>query len=291
MGIMRLAYRSDYLSCTDLTICFPTNKLTTRQTPPPPPKEEKGGVVRPAGEPKFKVTPDMKFQVVWFLHGGGDDDTYPFRLTSLERYAEDNCVVLVAPQCGNSMFNNSVSGTQFVDHFVKELQPLIQMMLPISTAREDNFLMGFAMGGNGALGLGLLHPELFSAVVDLSGGIGLTLDEQVYADQMEWMGGGRMKLMFRDVDTYKGTDHDLMYLAKKDLASGEPLPEIFIGVGEHDFIQYRVKKDYEHLRDLNWPGIHYEEGINMAHEFNFWDNYFKKALYEWLPLKKAPIYE
>ena len=31
MGMMRFGYRSDYLQSTDVTICFPSGKLTTRE--------------------------------------------------------------------------------------------------------------------------------------------------------------------------------------------------------------------------------------------------------------------
>lgn len=292
MGIMRFNYRSDYLQSTEVTICFPSGKLTTKEPTPPPPPPPPGtsqGAVRPADPPKFQYKPGMKLQVIWFLHGGGDSDTTAFEMTSLERYAEDNCVVLVCPRCGNSYFGNSVTGVKWADHYVKELRPMIQTMFPISTEREDNFIMGFALGGNAALGLGLLYPELFRGVVDLSGGIGLTLDEEVYLDQLTWM-GGKMKLTFRDADTYKGTDHDLLYLAKRNLEEGKILPDYYISVGENDFIEYRVKKDYEHLAELGYP-VHYEEGKDLAHEWNYWDLYFKKVLYEWLPLKREPIYE
>jgi len=36
--------------------------------------------------------------------------------------------------------------------------------------------------------------------------------------------------------------------------------------------------------------IHYEEVKGYTHDWNFWDPYLKKALSEWLPLKREPIY-
>lgn len=294
MGMMRFGYRSDYLQSTDVTICFPSGKLTTREPAPAPAApvqtdpSQKGGAVRPPDPPKYQYKDGMKLQVIWFLHGGGDDDTTMYRMTSLERYAEENCVVLVSPQCGNSYFNNSVTGARWADHFIKELRPMISAILPISDRREDNFIMGFAMGGNAALGLAMMFPEVFDAVVDLSGGIGLTMDREEYIAQLSWM-GGKMKYTFRDEDSFIGSDHDLYYLAERNIKEGRPLPKVYIGVGENDFIQYRVKRDAELFRELGYD-TYYEEGKDLAHEWDFWDLYFAKALYEWLPLKRAPIY-
>ena len=57
-------------------------------------------------------------------------------------------------------------------------------MLPSSPKREDNFVMGYAMGGNVALGVSILRPELFSACLDISGGIGMTLDTDTLVEEL-----------------------------------------------------------------------------------------------------------
>ena len=145
------------------------------------------------------------------------------------------------------------------------------------------------MGGNGALELGLLHPEMYAAAVDLSGGIGLTLDRQNYEDQMEW-GTASLGKTLRGAKEFRNTDHDLYHIAEQDLLQGLELPQLFLAVGEKDFIRYRVKADYDALCELGCP-VYYEEAKGLAHEWDFWDLYLRKALYEWLPLKREPIYE
>ena len=42
------------------------------------------------------------------------------------------------------------------------------------------------------------------------------------------------------------------------------------------------------LQALGYP-LHYEEAPGLAHEWDFWDRYVRKALYEWLPLKRAAV--
>ncbi len=285
---MQLNYRSEFNSQTDVTVVLPTDNLTIFESQPPAPVSSSGRQ-RPAGPPKHLYKPGMKFQTIWLLHGGGDDDQTTYRMTSLERYAQENNVMLVTACVRGSMYVNSVSGNRALDYLVKELPLVIRTLFPSSDKREDNFVVGSAMGGNGALGLGILHPEMYSAVVDLSGGIGLTLDRQNYMDQMEW-GTASLGNTLRGAKEFKNTDHDLYYLAQQDLMQGLGLPEIFLAVGEKDFIRYRVKADYEALRELGCP-VYYEEAKGLAHEWDFWDLYLRKAIYEWLPLKRKPIYE
>ena len=282
MALMRFKFRSEILGDTSVTVVIPTNNQTIFG--------EKIGQA-PAGFPqsaKFEYKPGMKYQTIWFLHGGGDDDLTSYRLTSLERYAEDNQVMLVTPLAHDTMYNNTTTGVRYIDYITKELPLVIRTLFPAAPEPENNFIMGSAMGGNGALGLAMMFPELYTAVVDLSGGIGLTLDREVYRDQMSWM-GGRMKNFFRGEDEFENTEHDLYYLAKKNVDEGKKLPQVFIGVGENDFIEYRVKKDYERLKELGYP-VCYEEGKGLGHEWDFWDLYFRKAIYEWLPLRREPIY-
>ena len=283
MGFMQFNYRSEYVSQTDVTVVYPTNNLTIygdkiSNAPSDFPQSA-----------KFEYKEGMKFQTIWLLHGGGDDDLTSYKLTSLERYAEENMVMLVTASVRNSMYVNSATGTgRVMDYLTKELPLVIRSLFASSEKREDNFIVGSAMGGNGALGIGLINPEMYSAIVDLSGGIGLTLDREVYKEQMSWMGGG-LKRTLLDVDKFENTEHDLYYIAKKNLEEGKELPEIFIGVGEKDFIQYRVKKDYLILKDLGY-NVHYDEAKGLGHEWDFWDMYFEKALSQWLPLKREPIY-
>ena len=284
---MQLNYRSELNSQTDVTVVLPTDNLTIYEKQPEPPVST-GGRQRPAGPKKYLYKPGMKYQTIWLLHGGGDDQT-TYRLTSLERYAQENNVMLVTACVRGSMYVNSVSGGRALDYLTKELPLVIRSLFPSSEKREDNFVVGSAMGGNGALELGLLHPEMYAAAVDLSGGIGLTLDRQNYEDQMEW-GTASLGKTLRGAKEFRNTDHDLYHIAEQDLLQGLELPQLFLAVGEKDFIRYRVKADYDALCELGCP-VYYEEAKGLAHEWDFWDLYLRKALYEWLPLKREPIYE
>lgn len=280
MGIMRYNYRSDIMMNVDVTIVVPSLNITADDP------SVKGWNPADKGK-KFPYAPGMKFQTVYFLHGGGDDDTLPYRYTSLERYAEENNVMLVTPRLVDSFYADAEHGYKAFSFLTEELPAVIQSYFPSAPERENNFLVGFAMGGNGALAGWLRRPDLYAACVDLSGGIGFTLDTQGLLGQIPTM--RKMQKVFGDPAKIPGSDIDMYAVAKRNLENKVDMPEFFLASGAEDFIVNRVRKDRDILRELGYE-FTYAEEPGLGHEWRFWDKYFEKALSEWLPLKRRPIY-
>ena len=44
----------------------------------------------------------------------------------------------------------------------------------------------------------------------------------------------------------------------------------------------------DYLQELGYD-VFYEGVPGLAHEWDFWDQCLRKALYEWLPLRREPI--
>ncbi|WP_407270050.1 alpha/beta hydrolase-fold protein [Radiobacillus sp. PE A8.2] len=281
MGILRFNFRSEILGMsTNITICYPTGSLTTGL-----------GFRHPGFSDDWKQPYElgMKFQTVYLLHGGGEDDTVPYRYTRLEQYAEENMVMLVSPSVNDSFYMNTKYGIKYFDYLTQELPQVVKSLFASAPRRENTFIVGMAMGGSGALGLGLMKPDLYEAVVDLSGGIGVTLDREEYIRSLHWH-FPRVRHTLLGESDFVGSEHDLRWFAEKNMSDGVDVPKIFIGVGEKDFIRDRVREDYEILKKLGYNLV-YEEARNMKHDFDMWDVYLKKALSKWLPLKRKPIYE
>lgn len=281
MGILRFNYRSELLSlATNITVCYPTRHLTTKLGYQDP-NTEKGD--------KLAYSPGMKFQTVYLLHGGSEDDTVPYRYTQLEEFAERNMVMLVSPSVNDSLFANTRYGFKYFDYLTQELPIVIQSLFASAPGRENTFAMGLAMGGNGALALGLLRPDLYAAVVDLSGGIGLTLDRENYKESLGW-DFPLVRNALLGEDAFIGSEHDLRFHAERIQREGREAPTFFIGVGADDFIRERVYRDYAALQELGFDA-RYEETPGMGHDYGYWNMYLDKALSSWLPLKRTPIYE
>ena len=82
---------------------------------------------------------------------------------------------------------------------------------------------------------------------------------------------------FDDPRKLADSEFDIGYHARKNLKNGVELPKLYLAVGEDDFIRDVVRKDRDELIRLGIP-FHYEEAPHLGHEWDFWDQYMKKAL-------------
>lgn len=284
MGLLRYNFLSEILSLSvDVTITFPSGNFTYLE------EGETGRTdVMPFQNSRLPYRPGMKFQTVYMLHGGSDDDTSIVRQTSLERYAERNCVMTVTAQVKDSFFMDTKYGYRYFSFLTQELPRVVQTLFASSPAREDNFVVGMAMGGNGALALALKRPDLYAACVDLSGGIGCSVDTDYFLEELNTWQIGRLTSAFGPVEDLRDSEYDLGYYARKHKEESTEIPKLFICVGENDFIRDVVRKDRDALRALGYD-FTYEEAPGYGHDWDFWDKYIGIALDEWLPLKRKPV--
>ena len=233
---------------------------------------------------------DYKYPVLWLLCGGGFDYTDWQRYTAIELYAAQAGIAVVMPSAYYSGYMDTIHGDyKYFSVITDEISKLAVKLFPLSEKREDNFVAGIAMGGNGSLALGLKRPDLYAACVDLSGGIGCSVDTDAFIDEVRTLKMERLQSTFGNPDKLRDGQYDLGGYARRAVENGTKLPDIYIAVGENDFIRDVVRKDRDALISSGIP-IHYEEVKGYTHDWNFWDPYLKKALSEWLPLKREPIY-
>ena len=275
----RFNYRSQALGYyVDVTVVIPTKKFDFSK-----------------GENEdFSYTKGMKYQTIYLMHGGGDENTLPYRFTSVERYAEDNVVMLVTPNIVHSFGVDTEYGINYATFIGEELPKLIRVMFPSSEKKEDNFIMGFAMGGNVALGTALRYPDLFSTCVDISGGIGMSLSNETMVKSLE-EGYGNSTIAklyqstFGPADKFVGGKNDIYKMAKEYKEKGIETPKFILALGSEEFIRPRVEEDVRIFRELGYDIDYYlEEG--WPHKWTFWDYELSKMLYEYLPLKRHAIY-
>ncbi len=146
----------------------------------------------------------MKFQTVYLLHGGGDDDTCVVRKSNIERYAEENCVMTVTAQANDSFFMDTQYGYKYFTFLTEELPKVIQTMFPSSPKREDNFVAGIAMGGNGSLALGLKKTGSVCGMRRSFRGIGCSVDTDAFIDEVRTLKMERLQSTFGNPDKLKG---------------------------------------------------------------------------------------
>lgn len=288
MSMMRFNYRSSVLGkYIDISIVYPTDRYEFYDVT----KKKLGLHGEAAGfsGAKRMYQPGMKLQTVYLLHGGGDDDSLTYRYTNAERYAQDNNVMLVTPDISNSFGVDTEYGVKYQTFLACELPVVIQSLFASSPKREDNFIVGYAMGGNIALGTAIMHPEMFSVCVDISGGIGMTLDSDKIKEELS--GDHFRNFMpiynatFGEAGQYDHSQYDLYQIAKKKKASGEQLTKFILCCGSEEFIRYRVESDVIKLKALEYD-VEYLLAEGYNHDFRMWDEYIRLALDQLLPLKR-----
>ena len=289
MGIMRFNYRSQTIGhYVDVTIVYPTDGFSYYDMGKNP-----GPQLMPGAKAKPQYKPGMKFQTVYLIHGGGDDDTLTYRYTNAERYAQDNNVMLVTPNITNSFGADTNYGVRYATFLGEELPVVVQSLFASSPEREDNFIVGYAMGGNAALGNAIMYPERYAACIDISGGIGFTVNTETLKKELE---GDHFKnnfplynSTFGKADDLDGSRHDMYAKAKKNIEDGVKVPKFHIAVGSREFIFDRATADAETMKELGYD-VTYVCAEGYDHDFEFWDEYIKKALYEILPLKREALF-
>jgi putative tributyrin esterase len=288
MGIMRFNYRSQAIGrYIDISVVYPTDNMSYID----PALEKKHPV---PGPEKQQYKPGMKFQTVYLIHGGGDDDSLVYRYTNAEYFAQRNCVMLVTPDITNSFGINTNYEVEYSTFLNEELPIVIQTLFASSPKREDNFIVGYAMGGNAAFGNALMYPQNYSTCVDMSGGIGLTVNMQTLKDELNSEHfKNDFKLYgasFGEADKLDGSRHDMYTLAKKNLENGVEVPKFyFIAGSEESFIRDRCKDDADILKSLGYDAT-YIEAEGYKHDFEMWDKYLHIVFDEILPLKRKAIY-
>lgn len=289
MGTLRFNYRSQAIGrYVDITVVYPTDMYSYYD------QTNKQVEFSLPGEPKRQVyKPGMKFQTIYLIHGGGDDDTLTYRYTNAELYAQRNHVMLVTPNIANSFGVDTDYEVKYGTFLTDELPVVIQSLFASSPRREDNFIVGYAMGGNVALGTAIRRPDLYSECVDMSGGIGMTLNQDTMYTELT--GDHFPKnfpvycTTFGDPEKYKGSPRDIRPMAEENIRSGRPVPKFHVICGEDEFIRARVEDDVRLLRELGYD-VSYTMPKGYAHDFRLWNDYLAVVMDEMLPLKRRAIY-
>lgn len=235
-----------------------------------------------------------KYRVLWLLHGTFGDYTDWLRKSNIELYACENDLMVVMPSASNSDYsawNNFALGYDSEKYMIEELMPLIYNWFPASDQREDNFIAGLSMGGQGALKFALKYPEKFSAAAVLSYApsnpetqreslqnlFDQKLSDVINEKDIMHMKQRQYNVMHRyeSPDDYLASDDNLWKLSEK--VNKEKLPRLFFACGTEDPLmgpQFPVYR--KHLEDLG-ISAEYSQGPG-SHEWRVWERDIQKAL-------------
>jgi len=114
------------------------------------------------------------FPVVYLLHGYGDDETAWYQDGYIQFYADRDVaingpMIFVMPEAFNTYYVNKYNGNYpIMDVLVNELIPVIDSLFRTIPDAVHRAVMGYSMGGYGAIILPAKNPDIFKTGVSLS---------------------------------------------------------------------------------------------------------------------------
>ncbi|MBD2703307.1 esterase family protein [Spirosoma sp. BT702] len=147
----------------------------------------------------------QRYPVIYFLHGGmemgGDSIVMAWwRFHELMDAAIQNGrikpMILVLPnsdaKLGSGFYTNSTLTGNWADYIAKDVVAYIDKRYRTIAGRHSRGLSGQSMGGHGALKIGMLYPDVFTAVYALSPG------------NLGWGGDFSLEMSaFKHMDSYR----------------------------------------------------------------------------------------
>jgi S-formylglutathione hydrolase FrmB len=121
-------------------------------------------------------TNNARLPVLYLLHGYSDNYKGWAARTPIKELADEYSMIVVCPDGGFSSwyFDSPVDPTIRYETFVsKELVGYIDQHYQTLPRRESRAIAGLSMGGHGAMFLAIRHPDIFSVVACMSGGVDL----------------------------------------------------------------------------------------------------------------------
>lgn len=124
--------------------------------------------------PGYK-TSDQRYPVVYFLHGGGGNETSSLFIAQAWQQAyrdkKAHDVILVFPAAFRSGYMDHRDGKIMVESMIiRELIPLIDRRFRTVAHRDGRAVHGFSMGSSGALKFVIKYPDMFCSAVAYGGG-------------------------------------------------------------------------------------------------------------------------
>ena len=237
--------------------------------------------------PKEYDSLNSKFPVVYLLHGFGDNETAWYTWGDIMSYVDANAssttpMIYVMPQGFNTYWVNRYDGEfPYMDMFVNELVPEIDLKYHTIKGPEYRAVMGYSMGGYGALILTAKNPAVFKTGVALS--MSYRTDQQYMSESqsgwnVQWgsiFGGIGTSGAARLTDYYKANNPFYFFSNPNDISlQGQ---NYFFDCGD-DEENLSLPNDLLHdlLRQLN---IKHEYRVrNGAHTWDYWHGALPEAL-------------
>lgn len=228
------------------------------------------------------------YPVLYLLHGLGDNEIswleYGHVVQYLDHMVKKKSIepfICIMPQGFRSYYSDFYDGSfSYQQMFVKELVPFIDSQYRTLPSAGKRAVIGYSMGGFGALMLPLKHPDIFSVSIPLSASIRTDV-QYISEDQNGWNEQwGKIFGGVNEIGKSRITDYYMQnspfYLIKNK--SSEELKKIafFIENGDKENTLCRSNEEL-HMLLLEKQVPHIYNIKAGGHEFRFWRDALPEA--------------
>jgi enterochelin esterase-like enzyme len=198
-----------------------------------------------------------RYPVIYLLHGNAQTDESFLQMGlqgTLDRLIARHAIsptIAVMIQGGPGTNNWRNHGDTGYESYVLEVQQLVDRMLPTIPARGARAIVGYSMGGYGAMRLALAHPQTFAAVESWLGFFD-GLDGQLRADRPTISRLGLRAYLYGGASDYIADPSENAPFAAALRAAGADAHSA-VYPGEHDFAT--LEAHLEHMLEFAGRGL------------------------------------
>jgi len=228
--------------------------------------------------PQDYKTSGKSYPVVYLLHGFGDTYTAWSKAGNIQYFADNTAgvepMIYVMPDGYNSYYLNNFNGTyKYMDMFTNELLPEIDRIYRTKKDASQRAVMGYSMGGYGALILPAKNPGVFSVSVPLS--MSFRTDAQYIAEtqnsfNVQWapiFGGSGVSGAAR-LTGYFQQNSPFYFFNQNDLGAFANLKLMLACGDDEESLSITTGALHNLLRDKNFK--HEYRSGNGGHSFDYW---------------------
>lgn len=231
---------------------------------------------------------EERYPVVYLLHGYGEDETAWYTSGNIMAavdglIAETVPMIYVMPQGFNRYYIDKYNGSfPYMQMFVDELVPMIDATFRTKADKTQRAVMGYSMGGYGALILPAMNPDVFTISIPLS--MSFRTDEQYIAESQgsfdnQWapnFGPNAGAAGTERLSDYFKVRSPFHFFDEENLSAYSEL-KILIDCGD-DEESLSFTNDNLHTLMRQREMAHEYRVRNGGHSFDYWRKSYREAL-------------
>lgn len=233
------------------------------------------GVVFPMGY-KSPHKKDVRYPVIYLLHGLTGNSNNWIERTRLLEYATEYSIIFITPEGGDGWYTDSVSNDKekWESYILHELIPEVDKRFRTLPTRDKRAIAGLSMGGFGALKFGLKYPDKFVLVGSFSGALGAA---QITEARVSGAIGKTIDGIFGPADSETRKSNDIFAIIHSMTPEKtKTIPFIYLDCGTEDFLFANNREFVSLLVEKKVP--HEYRQLPGKHDWKYWDKQVQEFL-------------